>query len=177
MITNGKLLDEQTVKLERLLPGSIETVWAYLTESEKRAKWLAAGEMETSVGRKVELLFNHANLSPVNDDEAPTTDCGDGTLHHGTITAYDAPHTLAYTWAENTGGNSEVMFQLTTEGDMVRLTITHQRLANMEEITGVSAGWDTHVGILEAHLAGQIPQPFWGIFNKTKAAYEQQYAS
>ena len=30
-----------TVRLERLLPGPIERVWAYLTEPDKRATWFA----------------------------------------------------------------------------------------------------------------------------------------
>ena len=33
----GELLDENTVRFERLLPGPIERVWSYLTEGEKRA--------------------------------------------------------------------------------------------------------------------------------------------
>ena len=37
----GEIIDTQTVRFERLLPGPIERVWAYLTESEKRRKWLA----------------------------------------------------------------------------------------------------------------------------------------
>ncbi len=34
------------IRLERLLPGPIERVWAFLTESDKRARWLAAGDVE-----------------------------------------------------------------------------------------------------------------------------------
>jgi len=33
------LLAPATMRLERLLPGPVERVWAYLTESEKRAAW------------------------------------------------------------------------------------------------------------------------------------------
>jgi uncharacterized protein YndB with AHSA1/START domain len=39
-----------TVRIERLLPGPVERVWAYLTESTKRATWLAAGEFDLRVG-------------------------------------------------------------------------------------------------------------------------------
>ena len=35
----------QVVRFERLLPGPIERVWAYLTESDKRSLWLASGAM------------------------------------------------------------------------------------------------------------------------------------
>ena len=41
--TMGTSTEPGTVRLERLLPGPIERVWAYLTESAKRATWFAAG--------------------------------------------------------------------------------------------------------------------------------------
>ena len=31
------------VRFERLLPGPIERVWEFVTESEPRSRWLAAG--------------------------------------------------------------------------------------------------------------------------------------
>ena len=52
------------VRLERLLPGPVERIWAYLTDGEKRARWLAAGSTEERVGGKVVLRFRHADLSP-----------------------------------------------------------------------------------------------------------------
>ena len=56
-------LAPDTIRLERLLPGPIERVWAFLTESDKREKWLAAGNMELRAGGKVELLFAHEKIS------------------------------------------------------------------------------------------------------------------
>jgi uncharacterized protein YndB with AHSA1/START domain len=41
----GVLTEPATLKIQRLLPGPIERVWAYLTDSELRRRWLAAGEM------------------------------------------------------------------------------------------------------------------------------------
>jgi uncharacterized protein YndB with AHSA1/START domain len=41
--TYGALIEPTTVKIQRLLPGPIERVWAYLTESDLRRQWLAAG--------------------------------------------------------------------------------------------------------------------------------------
>ena len=48
---DGEIIDRQTVRFERLLPGPIERVWAYLTESEKRRKWLASGDTIRESGR------------------------------------------------------------------------------------------------------------------------------
>ncbi len=49
----GHLSAPTTLTMQRLLPGPVERVWAWLTESELRAKWLAAGEMPMSAGRRV----------------------------------------------------------------------------------------------------------------------------
>ena len=50
-------VEQGTVRLERLLPGPIERVWAYLTESDKRATWFASGPFELRVGGKADLHF------------------------------------------------------------------------------------------------------------------------
>jgi uncharacterized protein YndB with AHSA1/START domain len=39
----GIVTEAGAVRFERLLPGPIEHVWAYLTQSDKRGTWLAAG--------------------------------------------------------------------------------------------------------------------------------------
>ena len=57
----GIVTEAGAVRFERLLPGPIERVWAYLTEPEKRGTWLAAGPMELRVGGRVELNFHHAS--------------------------------------------------------------------------------------------------------------------
>ena len=97
----GTLLESGVVRFERLLPGPIERVWADLTEPEKRARWLAGGEMELRVGGRVELRFRHADLSPV---AAPTperfAERAEGSSVPGTVTACDPPRRLAFTWAE-----------------------------------------------------------------------------
>ena len=64
----GVLTEPGTVRIQRMLPGPIERVWAYLTESEKRRTWLASGEMEPQVGGQVHLEFNNSELT---DDATP----------------------------------------------------------------------------------------------------------
>src|SRR4030095_10901952 len=67
----GVVVAPATIRFERVLPGPIERVWAYLTESEKRGKWFAPGQMELREGGRVELFFRHADLSPKKE---PTPD-------------------------------------------------------------------------------------------------------
>ena len=59
----GALIEPATVKIQRLLPGPIERVWAYLTESELRRQWLAAGQMEMKVGAPVEFVWRNDELT------------------------------------------------------------------------------------------------------------------
>jgi hypothetical protein len=49
MIANdlhGQFTGPAEVRLVRILPGPIERVWDYLTDSEKRGRWFAGGPME-----------------------------------------------------------------------------------------------------------------------------------
>ena len=39
----GKFTGPAEVRLVRILPGPIERVWEYLTDSEKRARWFGGG--------------------------------------------------------------------------------------------------------------------------------------
>src|SRR5574337_868798 len=58
----GALIEPTTLKIERLLPGPVERVWAFLTKGELRRKWLAAGEMELKVGAPFELMWRNDEL-------------------------------------------------------------------------------------------------------------------
>src|SRR5205814_2648117 len=59
----GTSPEQATVRLERMLPGPIERVWAYLTDSEKRKTWFAGGVFDLRVGGRAELHFDHSLLS------------------------------------------------------------------------------------------------------------------
>ncbi len=174
----GILTANDTIRFERLLPGPIERVWAYLTDSDKRGLWLASGPMSARVGGTVELNFRNAELSK-NDDCAPEKyrayeNCG-RTI--GTITRFEPPTLLAYTWSEgdsaSTEAPSEVMFELTPHGDQVLLVLTHQRLC-IDAMTSVAGGWHTHLGILEDHLRERRPRPFWRTHTALEAEYEKR---
>ena len=155
-----------------MLPGPIERVWAFLTESEKRGKWLASGPLEPFVGGKVELHFLHSTLTP-HAEPTParfqSMECGTGFT--GTITRYEPPHVLAYTWG---GDTSEVTFELMPKDAQVLLVITHTRLKDRDEMTCVASGWHAHVGILEDNLLGQIPRPFWSNIDRLEAEYKRR---
>ena len=159
----GELISPDTVRFERQLPGPIERVWAYLTDAEKRARWLAGGDTEQRVGGKVALHFHNANLSSRPDDAPPEKyrDLPQKMSFSGTVTRCEPPRLLAYTWAgEDEDEASEVTFELSERGDEVLLLLTHRRIAKRDVLGGI-AGWHTHLDILADVLAGKEPQPFW----------------
>src|SRR5437762_3029640 len=59
-MNTATLIEPGTVKMERLLPGPVERVWAYITDSKKRSLWLAAGEFDLRVGGEIRLQFDNS---------------------------------------------------------------------------------------------------------------------
>jgi uncharacterized protein YndB with AHSA1/START domain len=162
------LVEPGTVKLERLLPGPIERVWTYITESDKRAQWLAAGEFDLRVGGKVRLEFDNGRLPNEKPLPAKYKDRGKGQFE-GVITRLEPPRLLAHTWKWDSG-DTEVSYELAPRGKQVLLTIVHRRLSKTL-VGNVMGGWDVHSGILEDLLNGVEPRPFWATHDKVNAEY------
>ncbi len=160
-----------TVRLERLLPGPIERVWAYLTESDKRGKWLAAGEMELKAGGRMELKFKHSELSAEPTPEAYRKYEG---IEVGRVIRCEPPHLLVLAWSEANGSHSEVTFELSDNGERVRLRLTHRRLASREEMVSVAGGWHAHLGILDDVMNGRGARPFWTMHDRVSAEYQKR---
>lgn len=170
MDTYGKIIAPDTIRFERLLPGPIERVWAYLTESEKRAKWLASGAMDLRVGGETELFWLHKNLDTVHD-EAPER-YAEGHKMKAKITRCEPPHVLGFSWGARAEALSEVVFELSKQGKDVLLVLTHHRLPNQKDLLGVSGGWHTHLDVLVEHLNGRTAPAFWA----RSAALDAEYA-
>ena len=158
------LIQPTTVRFERLLPGPIERVWAYLTESKKRATWLAAGEFDLRVGGAIELHFDNDSLS----DDVPKG--GGGRAFKGRITRLEPLRLLAHTWMWD-GGDSEVTYELAPKGKDVLLTI-HHRMPNRDLVLAVGGGWPVHAGILADQLNGVKPRPFWATHARIAKEFE-----
>ncbi len=92
----GALIGTRTIVIERLLPGPIERVWAYLTESDKRRKWLAAGEMTLARGAPFEFVWRNNDLSA--SQEPRVNDFPEVQRMESRIVEVDPPRRLAFTW-------------------------------------------------------------------------------
>jgi uncharacterized protein YndB with AHSA1/START domain len=161
-----------TVRLERKLPGPIERVWEYLTDSEKRGKWFASGPMELRPGGKIEFHFHNAELT--TDDE-PTPERfkeSEGMTSPGTVLKCDPPNLLSFSWEEMTGDKSEVTFELSEINKEVLMVITHRRLRTRDEMVMIGAGWDVHVGILIDTLNGRELRRFWSTYERLEKEYD-----
>jgi len=166
----GKFTGPAEIRLVRTLPGPIERVWEYLTDSEKRSRWFAGGPMEQRVGGKVRLEFRHDCIAP---DETPPDDFKEGgPSFEGTVTRCEPPHLLAFTFGSE--GESEAIFQLTPQGKDVLLVLTHRSTGgDLPYMHEFGAGWHTHVAQLIAQLEGTPPPPFWPMLVKLKPEYEK----
>lgn len=170
----GVVTAARTVRLRRVLPGPIERVWAYLTESEKRGRWLASGAMELRVGGPVELNFHNSELTPHGEAPPERFKSAECSAVRGRITRCDPPRLLSYTWGEDPKDSSEVSFELTPQGDNVLLELTHRRLPDRTQMVSVAGGWHTHLGILIDRLNGREPLPFWSTYLRLEAEYEKR---
>ena len=172
----GVVTAPRTLRIERTLPGPIERVWDYLTDSQKRRSWLAGGEMELRVGGDLELVFHNAELARDDNDRPPPkhAEHAGEIRSRGTITACDPPRLLGFTWDEGDGSTSEVTFELTSRGDDVQLVLTHRDLATRESMVGVASGWHAHLGVLAARLEGTELPPFWSTIERLEAEYERR---
>ena len=164
----GTSPEPAAVRLERLLPGPIERVWAYLTESDKRATWFASGVFDLRVGGKADLHFDHSNISSEKTPDEYKSKKSDWSE---TITRLEPPRLLSYTFGP-AGPESEVTFELESRGKNVMLVVTHRRIVDRKTMVGVGGGWDAHVGILADRLNGVEPRPFWSTHAKLKSEYE-----
>ena len=164
------VVEPGTVKVERLLPGPVERVWAYLTDSRKRATWFAGGEFDLRVGGRARLEFDHASLSSEKVTPDKFKNAGRPQFD-GTITRLEPMRVLAYTMRFGER-DSEVTFELAPRGKEVLLVITHRGMDERDLRVSIMAGWDVHTGILADVLNGVEPRPFWSTHAKMAREYE-----
>ncbi|HEU4642162.1 MAG TPA: SRPBCC family protein [Gemmatimonadaceae bacterium] len=168
----GTIVDAHTVRFERLLPGPVERVWEFITEPGHLAAWLADASVEARAGGQVRLRFDVS--------EAPEPDDAAGVIL-GTITRWEPPRLVAYTWmapadeAASVEGmpQPEVTFELSEQGTRVRLVLTHRALPT-SAMPKFCAGWHTHLAALASRLAGAPPAPFLPAFRSMLPEYERR---
>mgnify|MGYP003647200331 CR=1 FL=1 len=175
--SNARQTAGDTIEIKRLFPGPVERVFSYLTDAEKRGKWLAGGDdLGTQAGQKFTLIFQHDTLSELEDDtlaQSGTSGCATGVEATFTLLAISPPDSLTMSWGEGSGDMSEVTFLLEKQGDKVLMTITHRKLATADTMADVSAGWHAHLDIMVDVLEGRPARAFWANHARLDAEYRQ----
>ena len=164
----GVLTEPATLTIQRFLPGPIERVWAYLTDSDLRRQWLAAGKMEMKVGAPFELVWRNSELTDPPGQRPP----GFSEEHRmqSRITELDPPRKISFTW----GNTGDVTFELEPKGDRVLLTVIHRRVADRAMLRKVGPGWHMHLDVLVARVTGTEPEPFWDGWSRLQKEYERR---
>jgi uncharacterized protein YndB with AHSA1/START domain len=165
----GTLVEPATLHLQRRLSAPVERVWAYLTDSDLRRQWLAAGIMDLAPGTGFEFVWRNDALSetpsqrPEGFPEEHRMQCR--------ILEVDPPHRLVITW----GAQSEVTFTLEQQGSGTLLTLLHRRAPDRATLLNVSAGWHAHLDALSARLDGRPIGPFWAAWSSLKQEYDHRH--
>ncbi|HEY0966062.1 MAG TPA: SRPBCC family protein [Opitutaceae bacterium] len=173
----GKFTGPAEVRIVRTLPGPIERIWQYLTDPEKRARWICGGALEQKAGGKVVFAMHHKKLAP---NETPPPEYAQvqdpGVTFEGKVLTCEPPRLLAYTFGSD---DSIVTFELTPQGSQVLLVLTHRTRGEEEraELTNYASGWHMHLAFLLALLEDAPPPPLWSVHTKTKATYNKLYAA
>lgn len=171
----GVVSAADTVRIERMLPGPVERLWQYLVDPERRALWLASGDMLQRAGDRVEFVFRNSGLSEP-DDKAPEkyAAVSDEARMQASVILCEPPRLLSMTWGSPSGEDSEVCFELIPRDEQVLLVVTHSRLPDRDEMLSVASGWHTHLEILAARLQGVTPPSFWRRHSEVEAEYERR---
>lgn len=164
----GTLIEPATLRIERILPGPVERIWDYLTKSDLRRQWLAAGEMELKVGAPFEFVWRNDELS--NPPARRPEGFAEEQRMESRITELDPPRKIGFTWI----GSGDVTIELEPLGTKVLLTVVHRRLPDRQTLLMVSAGWHAHLDALTARASGQEVGPFWDAWVRLREEYEDR---
>jgi uncharacterized protein YndB with AHSA1/START domain len=165
---HGVLAPDRSLRIQRLLPGPIERVWSYLTESDLRRQWLASGTMQLQPGASFELVWRNDELS----NSAAERPEGFPAESRATcqFIELDPPRRLRYIWPSV----GEVTMELEAHGADVLLTLTHRQLVGEQLILNVSAGWHAHLALLVARLENTLAPSLWATWKQVRTEYEEQ---
>lgn len=163
----GEVIDARTVRFRRLLPGPIERVWRYLTDSKLRATWFAGGDMEPRACGAFTLVFRHQDFAVNEPIPAKYKEMEKGITMESRVIHWEPPRHLAYEF----GGDSVVHFELESKGKDVLLTLTQRNLASRDEMIDNCGGWHSHLDILGERLRSEPLGPFWARIER----YEREY--
>ena len=160
-------IGSDSIRLERLLDASPETVWRYLTEAKLREQWFMGGT-DARPGCEFELVVDHDKLSADRVAYPASYECFKGRVFHEKVLRFDPPRLLETTFQG--GENGVVTYELTPEGDRTRLVLTHSGIVSPSGFQDFGGGWTSHLAVLEERVAGRVVRDFWALHAKSREA-------
>jgi uncharacterized protein YndB with AHSA1/START domain len=156
MNPDGQIKKVSMVQFERRLPGPIERVWAFLTDTKKLPGWFGDGTIAPRAGGAVSLMGGHIR---------------------GIVTQWQPPRRLAYTWNVFNPGDTEshypesyLTIELEPRGSEVALTLTHLPVLDRFEKQN-AMGWHTFLDMLGWALRGEPAEPRQAHMQRNAARY------
>jgi uncharacterized protein YndB with AHSA1/START domain len=139
-----------------LAPG---VVWRTMTNAENLPLWLAAGRIELKLGGSVWLEFE-----------------GSGTVIDSEVLALEGGAMLEFSWSQPGEPLRPVRWDLAANGGGSRLAVTI-KTPQGEDAGRACAGWEAHMAMLAAALAGApIGFPF-EVFKAAREGYKPKVAA
>lgn len=136
--TVSHFTNDATVRFDRFIAAPVERVWQAIATPSELARWLAPCEFEARKGGTVRIEF------------------GDEQIVTGTVTTWQPPHRLEYSWTFTGEPDSFLSFELTPTDAGTRLVLEHRQLPS-EQAAGYGAGWHAHLDSLAATVTGSKP--------------------
>jgi len=170
----GRITADTTFVIERRLKASIDRVWSYFVDGEKRARWFTGGDTLSADGQNFAMIFAHKNITSEKPPERWKDMDTKSFPMGGRVLAFDPPRLLAITWGDGDEHVSEVRFEFTAVGDETLLTLTHSKIDKLENTRDFAGGWTAHMETLATVLAGKPANHFWADVVAAHAAYDAQ---
>ncbi len=160
-------LGKDSIRLERMLDASPETVWRYLTQADLREQWFMGGTDAQAEG-EFELIVDHDKLSSEDVPYPHDYECYKGRVFREKVLRFDPPHLLETTFQG--GENGIVRYELFSEGAKTRLVLTHSAIKSPSGFRDFGGGWNSHMTVLQELLAGRTVADFWALHEQSRAA-------
>ncbi len=126
-----------TAIMSRHIEGvSADDIWEKLSNDEERVKWLAPGHIDLFEGGRAQLDFKDSYV--IVDSEVP---------------ACEVPRLLEFSWSGTTDPDRPIRFELEQDetGCKIKLSVS---IPEDEVVSRSCAGWEAHLSMLQAVVAG-----------------------
>lgn len=169
----GILVNGHTIRMERLLPGPIERVWQFCTDSDLLNEWLMPGSIDAKPGGLIEFV-----CPAVSEELVPgVKPHSDDVISRGLISECDPPRVLAFSWFESIYDTAtEFRIELEERDDQVLLVLTHSHL-DPEWMAVTATGWHVQMAVLLALLKGEEKPDIAPLFDQLLKEYRALFAS